>query len=150
MTATRPRRRAHRGSALLAAVLLLGAVACSGDDGTDAASGDDGGTTTTAATLVEPERFEGETADFYVVPDPLPPGEPGDLIRVQELESGTDEVTLRIMYHSIDGAGRDRAVTGIATYPTAEPPEGGWPVVSTANGTVGLAGQCALSRHGSP
>jgi len=150
MTATRPRRRAHRGSALLAAVLLLGAVACSGDDGTDAESGDDGGTTTTAATLVEPERFEGETADFYVVPDPLPPGEPGDLIRVQELESGTDEVTLRIMYHSIDGAGRDRAVTGIATYPTAEPPEGGWPVVSTANGTVGLAGQCALSRHGSP
>src|SRR5690606_3576308 len=32
-------------------------------------------------------------------------------------------------------------------YPTGEAPEGGWPVISVANGTVGLGGQCALSRH---
>lgn len=139
-------------AALVAAFLLLGAVACSGDDtaGDESGDGADSSTTTTTEVAAEVERFDGETDDFYVVPDPLPPGEPGDLIRVQELEATADEVTLRIMYHSIDGAGRDRAVTGIATYPTAEAPDGGWPVVSTANGTVGLAEQCALSRLGNP
>lgn len=52
------------------------------------------------------------------------------------------------MYHSRDAQDRDRAVTGILTYPTATPPDGGWPVVSLANGTVGLASPCALSRRG--
>lgn len=90
--------------------------------------------------------FTGPTDDFYVVPTPLPPGAPGELIRVQDVASTPTTVTKRIMYHSIDGAGRDRAVTGTITYPTAPAPAGGWPVVSIANGTVGLGPQCAPSR----
>jgi hypothetical protein len=94
------------------------------------------------------EVFTGTVDAFYVVPDPLPVGEPGQLIRIQQVSANAAATTLRIMYHSRDTLDRDRAVTGILTYPNAAPPAGGWPVVSLANGTVGLASMCALSRLG--
>lgn len=106
-------------------------------------------TTTTTTTVPEhpaPERFTGTVEDFYVVPAPLPPGPPGTLIRYQDLPSSADWVNRRIMYHSRDAEGRDRAVTGTITYPTAAPSEGGWPVVSFSHGTTGIAPQCAPSR----
>ena len=34
------------------------------------------------------ERFSGTVDEFYAVPDPLPPGEPGALIRVQDVSEG--------------------------------------------------------------
>ncbi len=40
-----------------------------------------------AASAPAPEEFTGTVEDFYVVPDPLPPGDPGDLIRVQPLDA---------------------------------------------------------------
>lgn len=95
-----------------------------------------------------PEWFEGSVDDFYVVPDPLPHGEPGELIRIQEVSEDATHKTVRIMYHSRDQFDVDRAVTGKMTYPTAAPPADGWPVLSIANGTVGLASHCALSRSG--
>lgn len=96
----------------------------------------------------EPEWFEGPVEDFYVVPEPLPPGRPGQLVRLQEVAGApVGTTTLRIMYHSRDAQGRDRAVTGTLSYPDAPAPPGGWPVLSTANGTVGLASHCALSRN---
>ncbi len=104
----------------------------------------------TAAATPSYQVFTGSVADFYEVPDPLPAGNPGDLIRVQAVSSDAASTTVRIMYHSIDGAGRDRAVTGTLTYPNAAPPPGGWPVMSIANGTVGLGSQCAISRAGNP
>jgi hypothetical protein len=94
------------------------------------------------------EEFTGTVEEFYVVPDPLPPGEPGDLIRVQEVAANDAEVTVRVMYHSRDARDRDRAVTGIVTYPTAPAPEGGWPVVSWAHGGISMASKCAPSRAG--
>lgn len=94
--------------------------------------------------------FTGTVEEFYVVPDPLPPGEPGSLIRVQDVGSADGAVTKRIMYHSRDADGRDRAVTGIVTYPDAPAPPDGWPVLATANGTVGQSSRCALSRNGWP
>jgi pimeloyl-ACP methyl ester carboxylesterase len=95
-----------------------------------------------------PEVFTGTVEEFYEVPDPLPLGQPGQVIRIQDVASDAESTTLRIMYYSRDALDRDRAVTGIITYPNAAPPAGGWPVVSLANGTVGLASQCALSRRG--
>jgi hypothetical protein len=97
-----------------------------------------------------PETYTGDVAGFYVVPDPLPRGEPGRLIRVQDLGVTGGQHTVRVMYHSRDAERRDRAVTGIVSYPTAPAPRRGWPVTSQANGTVGLASQCALSRQGRP
>ncbi|MCU1370568.1 MAG: putative secreted lipase [Ilumatobacteraceae bacterium] len=144
--------------AVVAALLLGGCTSASSDgadgtgtegrgEGTSASTTKDQGTTTTAA---PPEQYDGSDEDFYVVPDPLPEGKPGQLIRVQDLGVADGQQTVRVMYHSRDAGDRDRAVTGIITYPTAEPPEGGWPVTSQANGTVGVAGRCALSRLGQP
>lgn len=134
--------------AVVVAVVLL-AVGCS-DDGDEGGSGTTSSTSTTTeaatTTAAEVEAFEGSVEDFYVVPDPLPEGEPGDLIRTQPVGEADGRVTVRVMYHSQDASGRDRAVTGIVTYPTAEAPADGWPVISTAHGTTGIAEQCALSR----
>jgi pimeloyl-ACP methyl ester carboxylesterase len=92
------------------------------------------------------EIFTGTVDAFYEVPDPLPRGRPGELIRVQALSRTPDQVSLRVMYHSRDAQDRDRAVTGVVTYPTAKAPRRGWPVISTAHGTTGMASQCAPSR----
>lgn len=101
----------------------------------------------------EPELFDGSDHDFYVVPDPVPAGDAGDLIRYQvvgteDTDDGHNRTTVRVMYHSEDASGADRATTGIVTYPNAAPPEGGWPVVSYAHGTAGMAPRCAPSRDG--
>lgn len=99
-----------------------------------------------APVTAAPEQFSGSDDEFYEVPDPLTPGEPGQLIRVQNLGESNGYVDLRVMYHSRDARDRDRAVTGIISYPTAPAPSGGWPVVATAHGTTGLGSRCAPSR----
>ena len=128
---------------LLLVVVSLSA-ACSG--GGDAEVADDGGTSvvaTVAPTEGEAaaavEQFAGPVEAFYQVPDPLPPGEPGELIRTMAFDAPAGETGLRIMYHSTDAEGEDRAVTGVVTYPTGPAPDGGWPVVAWAHGTTGLA-----------
>lgn len=126
-------------------VLLLVLAACSGG-----ADDEDASATTETTAPTDVEAFDGSVEDFYVVPDPLPEGEPGELIRTQEVGEADGRVTVRVMYHSQDAQDRDRAVTGIVTYPTGEAPEGGWPVISTAHGTTGIAAPCALSRRGEP
>lgn len=148
----------RRPATVLTAALLAvgGLAACSDDTDADAAAepepvadADADGTTTTAADAdpaADPEVFDGPLEDFYVVPDPLPEGEPGEVIRTMVVSDGDGATTLRVMYHSRDSLDRDRAVTGTITYPEAEAPEGGWPVVSTAHGTTGIAPQCAPSR----
>jgi pimeloyl-ACP methyl ester carboxylesterase len=124
------------------------AAACSGDaGGADGSDGDGEAGAGTPATPAEVERFTGSVDAFYEVPDPLPAGEPGDLIRTMLIEAANpDEVGLRVMYHSTDAEGDDRAVTGLVYYPTDEPPDGGWPILAWAHGTSGLAAQCAPSR----
>ncbi|MBX3313168.1 MAG: hypothetical protein KF906_02520 [Actinobacteria bacterium] len=134
-----------RRSLVVLTVLLLmaGLVGCS----SDAASAPDTTAASTTTSTVEPEEFDGTVDDFYVVPDPLPPGERGALIRVQPLDdAGDGQVGLRIMYHSEDVQGRDRAVTGVVLYPTGTAPDDGWPVVAYAHGTTGIASKCAPSR----
>ncbi|QXC62644.1 lipase family protein [Aquihabitans sp. G128] len=161
---TRGRRPRARGGAPLAsgvvAALLVGAVlaGCS-SDGSDGASPASEATRTTAAAKAtsttedlpaaadtEPEAYDGPVAGFYEVPDPLPPGRPGDLIRVQPISDDATTAVVRVMYHSRDARDRDRAVTGTIAYPKAEAPADGWPVVSWAHGTAGLSSSCAPSR----
>ena len=109
------------------------------------------GTSVVTTTTTEPapafETFTGADDAFYVPPSPLPPGAPGALIRVREVGRKGDEVTAKVMYHSTDAAGRDRAVSALVTYPTTAAPDGGWPVVATAPGTVGIAAKCGISRR---
>lgn len=103
-----------------------------------------------AAKPPPPETFTGPLDAFYRVPNPLPRGVPGQLIRVEDLGVRAGGHTYRVMYHSRDVRHHDRAVTGIVTVPTGPAPAGGWPVVSWAHGTTGLASPCAPSRSGTP
>ncbi|MDQ2677609.1 MAG: lipase family protein [Actinomycetota bacterium] len=159
-------RRGRRVAAALA--VLLAAAVVAGCTGNDDARSDDATTTTTTAEerTAEPERFDGSLEDFYRVPDPLPEGGPGTVIRTMPVEppdeasdeASTDAPTdtsaqtsaLRIMYVTTDAAGDDRAATGVVHVPRAAAPEEGWPVVAWAHGTSGLASQCAPSRSGGP
>jgi fermentation-respiration switch protein FrsA (DUF1100 family) len=138
-----PRRAAL---VLLAAVATLVAGGCSSDDGSERRSGTTASTTAPSTTAAPLEPFDGP-GDFYDVPDPLPEGEPGELIRYQPIERpGSDRATYRVMYHSRDARDRDVAVTGLVSVPLGDAPEGGWSTLSWGHGTVGLAPACAPSR----
>ena len=60
------------------------------------------------------------------VPLPLPPGEPGEIIDIEELDLGEDYVGYRILYHSRSLRGDDIAVSGfVATRPASHPTAAG-------------------------
>ena len=88
--------------------------------------------------------------DFYAVPNPLPHGRPGAVIRKEPApqRAGATTAVWRVMYHSRDAQDRDVAVTGIVTVPAGPAPAGGWPVISWGHGTTGMAAACAPSRDG--
>lgn len=153
--AHRPLRRLAVTLAL--ASVLVGAPGCSDDDPAGSPGATDPAGDDTSSSVVEdgpesgpeqpePERFSGTTEGFYVPPDPLPAGEPGQVIRVMEAGEREGRVDLRIMYHSRDARDRDRVVTGLVSHPTGPVPDGGWPVVATAPGTTGVSARCAISR----
>ena len=84
--------------------------------------------------------------DFYGVPDPLPAGRPGALIKSEPVDvPGLAGTMTRIMYHSTSMDGKDIAVTGLIAVPTGTAPAGGWPVITWAHGTTGVADACAPS-----
>ena len=128
------------GIALLA--LLVGAAACSDGEGDAGPPADEPSATTLPAIQeIAPEE------DLYALADDLPPGEPGDVIAVQEVEGlDVDGTTLRVLYHSESLEGDDIAVSGIVVVPSGDVPEGGRPVLSWAHGTTGIADECAPSQ----
>lgn len=55
-----------------------------------------------------------------------------------------------MLYHSRAIDGRAIAVSGIVQVPDRPAPKGGWPIVTYAHGTTGLAEPCAPSKKPSP
>jgi pimeloyl-ACP methyl ester carboxylesterase len=51
-----------------------------------------------------------------------------------------------VLYRSVSPAGRTVPVSGMVSLPRGAAPKGGWPVVSWAHGTTGVADVCAPSR----
>jgi pimeloyl-ACP methyl ester carboxylesterase len=149
-------RRRVLMAGVMSALLLL--AACSSDDGD--AGGADAATdattdTTVAIALDEAASVEApaEVEDVYEVPDPLPPGEPGDVIQVEALGGvlgASDATWWRVLYHSRSLQDEDIAVSGIVIRPAGEPPAGGFPVVTWAHGTTGTADICAPSTAAEP
>lgn len=139
--------RSNRVAMSTVLILCLFGSACSGgaDPSSPQAEGSDAPTTTT--TVLSGERFGGTNVEFYVPPDPLPAGEPGDVIRTMDLGEADGYTNVLVMYHSRNAEDRDMAVTGLISYPTAPSPDGGWPVVATAPGTTGVAARCAISHQ---
>lgn len=101
----------------------------------------------------EPEKISETRHDFpldkfYDVPNLLPPGKPGDLIRSEEFDEYAlppEVVAVRILYHSRSADGGDVAVSGIVLYPDKEAPRNGWPLIAWAHSLNGVARQCAPS-----
>jgi len=101
-----------------------------------------------AARTAAPER---PPDGFYQVPDPLPPGPPGALIRALPI-AGSSQVpgsrAWAILYHSRDFDGRDVAVSGVVVAPPGAAPPQGRPVLVWGHGSSGLADRCAPSHSG--
>ncbi|MEY2432280.1 MAG: hypothetical protein QOC92_2005 [Acidimicrobiaceae bacterium] len=80
------------------------------------------------------------------MPDPLPAGQPGQVVKVEAVPATNLHGTLsRVMYHSRSVQNHDIVVTGLIAVPSTPPPVGGFPVISWAHGTTGLADSCAPS-----
>ena len=81
-------------------------------------------------------------------------GGPGKLLRNESLSEvgqlANAATNVRILYTSTDGlTGKGRVVVSGALYlPRGTPPRGGWPLLSWAHGTVGVADICAPSFAG--
>jgi pimeloyl-ACP methyl ester carboxylesterase len=88
---------------------------------------------------------------FYSVPQPLPSGPAGTLIKSEVVpDPNLVGATLyRVMYTSIGLRRSPVAVTGMVAVPEGTPPSGGWPVVTWGHGTNGMADVCAPSLGGS-
>ena len=98
------------------------------------------------------ERPAPDGLAFYAPPAPLAAGRPDGVIWSRQLTSVAAlpdaAENLLVLYHSRTLAGQDTAVTGTVSIPPGQPPAGGWPVLSWAHGTTGVADICAPSRDG--
>jgi len=90
-------------------------------------------------------------AAFYTPPRHLP-ARHGDLIRwraASRYSSLPGAAWNRVvLYRSTSLRGRPIAVSGLVAVPRGRAPRGGWPVISWAHGTTGIADVCAPSRAG--
>ncbi len=86
-------------------------------------------------------------SDLYTVPDPIPDGAHGTLLRYQEVTPSVHAKsrTWRMMYLSESLAGDPIVVTGLAVVPQTPAPPGGRNIVTLTHGTTGSADRCAPS-----
>jgi pimeloyl-ACP methyl ester carboxylesterase len=87
---------------------------------------------------------------FYSAPSTLVKGAHGSLIWArtftgrERLKGGAkDEL---VLYRSTFVDGRSTAVSGDVAIPRGKAPKGGWPVITWAHGTTGIADTCAPTR----
>ena len=143
----------RRSVALVAGLAMLGGVLVSAP----AAAGPVTGNCGFAPDDIYRNEFQCyRYGEFYTPPDPLPAGQPGDLIRSEPSrlvlepsgELGAYVATgTRIMYRSTDARGNPTAVTGTYFEPDNPwPGQGPRPLISFAVGTYGQGDQCAPSR----
>lgn len=132
-----PRRLSRVLSAAAALSLIAVAAGCSSTNSTGTMS-----STTSGHGSKPPAGLPA----FYAVPNPLPHGRPGEIIKTQQVSApGMHGSLWRVMYHSRSVRGADIAVTGLIAIPEAKPPKRGFPVISWAHGTTGIADKCAPS-----
>jgi dienelactone hydrolase len=127
----------------VAAALLV--VGCSGS----ASKKDDAATPETEeAAAITAEELPADAADFYTVPDPLPAGEPGDLLSYQGVDGDIVPGTTvwRVMYLSESVQDEAIAVTGLVAIPNSPAPAEGRKILSIGHGTTGVRDDCTPSR----
>lgn len=116
-------------AALLCAAALPGQAATSGQ----------------AASAPVAARTAAATDPFYVPPDPLPAGQPGEVIRYRPAPAPLPGTRAwNVLYLSTTVSGSPTAVSGTVIVPST-PVSGPRPVVAYASGTQGWGDQCAPS-----
>jgi dipeptidyl aminopeptidase/acylaminoacyl peptidase len=116
--------------------LLAAACSSSAKTATPAPS-----TTSTTTVIPAPKGLPA----FYAVPDPLP-SKTGTLIKAEKVPvDGLHGTAYRVMYVSESVDGKPVAVTGTILVPSKAAPAAGYPVVTWAHGTDGMADICAPS-----
>lgn len=138
------RFRTRSSTVLLALAIVAAACSGGGDGGGAGRSAAPASTTTQPA----PPRPAPAGDAFYTPPDPLPEGEPGDLIWSQAVDAPEGVVAWRVLYLSEAVDGHAIAVSGVVAAPDGPAPEGGRPVMTWAHGTAGTADRCAPSKGG--
>ncbi len=83
----------------------------------------------------------------YAVPLSSAPAEPGVLRDSVPIESPPGTKAWRVLYDSEIRDDRPTVVSGLVFAPDKPAPPGGWPVLSFAHPTTGLADRCAPSRN---
>jgi fermentation-respiration switch protein FrsA (DUF1100 family) len=85
---------------------------------------------------------------LYKPPANLKSYEHGDLIWARRVENPLPQArrTWTLLYRSTSLRGKPIGVSGFVMLPKGKPPKRGWPVVSWAHGTSGIADSCAPSR----
>ncbi|MEU0541037.1 lipase family protein [Nocardia sp. NPDC005978] len=89
---------------------------------------------------------------FYSAPDDRIPGPPGSIIQIRAVIDDPALPNARnylLLYRSVDMHGMPVAVSGTVSVPQGSPPPGGWPLISWAHGTTGVADVCAPSLDSS-
>jgi len=129
---TRLTRRARRP---IAAVLAVAGLVAATLAGLAAAP---------ASAAAPPEGPAGDA--FYTPPNPLPPGQPGDVIWKRTLSQDAAATTYLVLYRSVNATGAAVAVSGTVAVPKGVNPATA-PIVAAAPGTIGLGDQCAASRN---
>jgi predicted esterase len=89
---------------------------------------------------------------FYKPPKSIP-GRHGTLIWARKAPSGPvpladAKYTKLVLYSSRTPQGAKDAISGSVSVPRGKPPKGGWPMITWAHGTTGVADICAPSRDG--
>jgi pimeloyl-ACP methyl ester carboxylesterase len=90
---------------------------------------------------------------FYKPPARLLKGPHGGIVWARHAKNPLPQAarTWRVIYRSRSIRGKAIGVSGMVMLPHRRAPRGGWPVVSWAHGTTGIADRCAPSRDpGSP
>lgn len=133
-------------TAMFAVVAVL-LAACSGNGESGEAGGAAAPTTTSTVAPALPLAAPGGDA-VYTPPDPLPEGEPGDLLWAQPVDAPDGVRAWRVLYLSEALDGAPIAVSGVVAAPDGPAPPGSRPVLTWAHGTAGTADECAPSKRG--
>jgi acetyl esterase/lipase len=113
-------------------------------------------TVTSSAEAKAPKVTKGPTGlKFYKPPKDIP-ARHGSLIWARKagglVPLQNARYTKLVLYSSRTAQGQRDAISGSVAVPKGKPPKGGWPVITWAHGTTGVADVCAPSRDfaGSP
>ena len=91
---------------------------------------------------------------FYTPPEAMPKGTHGTPIWVRSLTGKAKLTSAKsnrlLLYLGQDTTNHDTAISGTVHVPKGKAPKAGWPVVTWAHGTIGIADACAPSKIGMP